>query len=76
MILQTASEAFIVAQYFVKGAFTGSYLSIVSFVRDYEEIMAQRNAESKEPKERKPYEGMNFEKLIEKATPWNELVTT
>lgn len=34
MIFQTASEAFIVAQYFVKGAFTGSYLSIVSFVRD------------------------------------------
>ena len=34
MILQTASEAFIVAQYFVKGAITGSLLSIVSFVRD------------------------------------------
>ena len=34
MILQTASEAFIVAQYFVKGAVTGSLLSIVSFIRD------------------------------------------
>jgi len=34
MILQTASEAFIVAQYFVKGAFTGSFLAIVSFIRD------------------------------------------
>lgn len=34
MLLQTASEAFIVAQYFVKGAITGSLLSIVSFVRD------------------------------------------
>ena len=34
MVLQTASEAFIVAQYFVKGAITGSLLSIVSFVRD------------------------------------------
>lgn len=34
MILQTASEAFIVTQYFVKGAITESLLSIVSFVRD------------------------------------------
>ena len=34
MILQTASEAFIIAQYFVKGAFTGSFLAIVSFIRD------------------------------------------
>ena len=34
MLLQTASEAFIVAQYFIKGAITGSLLSIVSFVRD------------------------------------------
>ena len=34
MILQTASEAFIVAQYFVKGAFTGSFMAIVSFIRD------------------------------------------
>ena len=34
MILQTMSEAFIVAQYFIKGAFTGSFLAIVSFIRD------------------------------------------
>ena len=34
MILQTASEAFIVAQYLVKGAFTGMFLAMVSFVRD------------------------------------------
>ena len=34
MILQTASEAFAVAQYLVKGAFTGSLLAIVSFFRD------------------------------------------
>ncbi len=34
MILQTASEAFIVAQYFVKGAITGSFMAIVSFIRD------------------------------------------
>lgn len=34
MLLQTASEAFIIAQYFVKGAFTGSLMAIVSFVRD------------------------------------------
>jgi hypothetical protein len=34
MVLQTASEAFIVAQYFVKGAFTGSFMAIVSFIRD------------------------------------------
>lgn len=34
MILQTASEAFIVAQYWIKGAFTGSLLSMVSFFRD------------------------------------------
>ncbi len=34
MILQTASEAFIVAQYLVKGAVTGSFMAIVSFVRD------------------------------------------
>ena len=34
MILQTASEAFIVAQYWVKGAITGSLMAIVSFVRD------------------------------------------
>ena len=34
MILQTASEAFIIAQYLVKGAFTGSFLAIVSFIRD------------------------------------------
>lgn len=34
MVLQTASEAFIVAQYFVKNAITGSFMSIVAFVRD------------------------------------------
>jgi hypothetical protein len=34
MILQTMSEAFIVAQYFTKSAFTGMLLSIVSFIRD------------------------------------------
>ncbi len=34
MVLQTASEAFIVAQYFVKGAITGSFMAITSFVRD------------------------------------------
>ncbi|MBP5648309.1 YgjV family protein [Candidatus Saccharibacteria bacterium] len=34
MVLQTASEAFVVAQYLVKGAITGSLLAIVSFVRD------------------------------------------
>jgi len=34
MILQTASEAFIVAQYLVKGAFTGSLMAVTSFVRD------------------------------------------
>ena len=34
MILQTASEAFIVAQYLVKGAITGSLLAATSFVRD------------------------------------------
>lgn len=34
MVLQTMSEAFIVAQYWVKGAITGSYMAIVSFVRD------------------------------------------
>lgn len=34
MVLQTASEAFIVAQYLVKGAFTGSLMSVVSFIRD------------------------------------------
>ena len=33
MILQTASEAFIIAQYFVKGAITGSLMSIVAFIR-------------------------------------------
>ncbi len=34
MLFQTASEAFIVAQYLVKGAITGSFMAIVSFVRD------------------------------------------
>lgn len=34
MILQTASEAFIIAQYFVKGAITGSFMAIVSLIRD------------------------------------------
>ena len=34
MIAQTMSEAFIVAQYFVTNAMTGSYLSIVGFVRN------------------------------------------
>ena len=34
MVLQTASEAFIIAQYLVKGAFTGSLMSVVSFIRD------------------------------------------
>lgn len=34
MILQTTSEAFIVAQYLVKGAFTGSFMAIISFIRD------------------------------------------
>ena len=34
MILQTISEALIVAQYIVKGAITGSLMAIVSFVRD------------------------------------------
>lgn len=34
MILQTSSEAFIVAQYLVKGAFTGALMAITSFIRD------------------------------------------
>lgn len=34
MLLQTASEAFIVAQYLVKSAITGSFMAMVSFVRD------------------------------------------
>jgi len=34
MILQTLSELFIVAQYFVKQAFTGSFMAITSFIRD------------------------------------------
>jgi hypothetical protein len=34
MVFQTLSEAFIVAQYFTKGAFTGMFLAMVSFVRD------------------------------------------
>ena len=34
MILQTLSEAFIIAQYLVKGAITGSLMSVVSFIRD------------------------------------------
>ena len=34
MILQTISEAFIVAQYIVKGAITGSFMAVVSFIRD------------------------------------------
>ena len=34
MILQTASEAFIVAQYLVKSAITGALLASVSFFRD------------------------------------------
>ncbi len=34
MIYQTASEAFAVAQYFVKGAITGSFMTIVAFIRD------------------------------------------
>lgn len=35
MILQTASEAFIVAQYLTKNAITGAMMSSVSFVRDF-----------------------------------------
>jgi len=34
MLFQTASEAFAVAQYLVKGAFTGSLMTVVAFVRD------------------------------------------
>ncbi len=34
MILQTLSEMFIVSQYLVKGAFTGSLMAVTSFVRD------------------------------------------
>lgn len=34
MVLQTLSEVFIVLQYWVKGAITGSLLSIVSFIRN------------------------------------------
>lgn len=35
MILQTASEAFIVAQYLTKNAITGALMASVSFIRDY-----------------------------------------
>ena len=35
MIFQTASEAFIVAQYLVKGAATGSLMAAISFVRNF-----------------------------------------
>ena len=34
MLLQTASEAFVVAQYLVKGAITGSLMATNSFIRD------------------------------------------
>lgn len=34
MVLQTASEAFVVAQYLVKGAITGALMASVAFIRD------------------------------------------
>ncbi len=34
MILQTASEAFVVAQYLVKNAITGALMASISFIRD------------------------------------------
>ena len=34
MLFQTASEAFAVAQYLVKGAITGSFMTVVAFIRD------------------------------------------
>ena len=35
MVLQTMSEAFIVAQYLIKNAITGALMASVSFVRDF-----------------------------------------
>lgn len=43
-----------------------SDLNIVSFIREFEDIMQQSNKQSKTPRERKPFEGMNFDKMIEK----------
>ena len=44
-----------------------SNFNLVHFINDFEEIVAQNNLESNPPRERKPYEGMNFAKLVDKV---------
>ena len=48
------------------GDYDLSYFDFVKFVRAFEDIAQQRNAESSNPRERKAYEGMSFNKILEK----------
>ena len=42
-----------------------SNINLATFVREFEDIMDGINAQSSTPRERKPYEGIPFDKLIE-----------
>lgn len=48
------------------------------FIKEFEELVAQRNAESENPKERKPYENMRFNEILDAvkhiARPYNQSI--
>ena len=61
-----------------KGKYNLDDFDFADFINEFEEIVSQNNAESKNPQPRKPFENMKYEDLIERvkgvAQPYNQSV--
>lgn len=61
-----------------EGKYSLDDFNVVRFLHDYEDLMAQKNAESKEPRDRAPFENTKFNDLLDRAKgitqPYNQSV--
>ena len=61
-----------------EGKYSLEDFNIVRFLNDYEDLMAQKNSESKEPRDRAPFENIKFNELLEQAKeitrPYNQSI--
>lgn len=61
-----------------EGKYNLDDFDFADFINEFEEIVSQNNAESKNPQPRKPFENMKYEDLIERvkgvAQPYNQSV--